>query len=425
VAITTADLVALTTANLRSLSTTQIAALTTSQIVALTTSQVAGLSTNNVGALTTTQMVAMRTADLVAMTTSNMQALTTAQAAALSTSQFVALGTAQIASLSTASMRALTTSQIAALSCAQANSLTASALTTSQTSVMRLSTPLVLDLTGDGVKTLSVSAGVKFDLLATGTAVNTGWVGQGDGLLVMDRNHDGVINDGSELFGSSTTLADGEKAANGYVALAELDTNHDGAITSADASFADLRVWVDSNVDGISAAAELKSLDALGITQLGLAAATSSAVDNGNLVGLTSTYQTADGATHAAADVWFAVQTPSPSQADLGSRVSSMAQAIGAFDSTSAEPSAGVVDGLTAVVSAENRTPLAVSSLVEAMRQFDANGKPIDSTSLAGTYGKQNAAWDSKQLAQLANADLRPKTDLASPGSFAAIAMPK
>ena len=59
------------------------------------------------------------------------------------------------------------------------------------------------------------------------------------------------------------------------------------------------------------------------------------------------------------------------------------------------------------------------------MRQFDANGKPVGSGNLAGTFGQQIAGLDSKQVAQLANADLRPKTDLASASSFANIAMPK
>jgi len=242
--------------------------------------------------------------------------------------------------------------------------------------------------------------------------------------LVMDRNHDGVVNDGSELFGSSTTLADGEKAANAYVALAELDTNHDGLISSADASFADLRVWVDANADGVSSAAELKSLDALGITQVGLAAQTSSAVDNGNRVGLTSSFQTSDGANHVAADVWFAVQAGAQSRTDLGSRVSSMAQAIGAFDSQAVEAAAPSADPLAAATYSASVGPLAIASLVDVMRQFDANGKPVGATSLSGAFGEQTAGWEPKQQA-LVSVDLRPKTDLASPGSFAPIAMPK
>ena len=55
----------------------------------------------------------------------------------------------------------------------------------------------------------------------------------GDGLLVMDRNHDGVINNGSELFGVGTVLANGKHAKDGYVAMAEQDSNHDGKLDKA------------------------------------------------------------------------------------------------------------------------------------------------------------------------------------------------
>lgn len=89
-----------------------------------------------------------------------------------------------------------------------------------QTAALALSTPLVLDLDGNGVQTLGLSSNVRFDLNATGTALNTGWVGQGDGLLAIDINGDGQVNDGSELFGSSYTLADGTRAQDGFAALA-------------------------------------------------------------------------------------------------------------------------------------------------------------------------------------------------------------
>lgn len=128
----------------------------------------------------------------------------------------------------------------------------------------------------------------------------------GDGLLVMDRNHDGSIN-GEHVVGEGTNLANGQKAANGYAALAELDANGDGVFNSSDANFADLMVWVDGDSDGVSQGAELHSLSSLGITQLDLKAQTSTEVDNGNLIGLTSgAYTTSDGVTHEMADVWFA-----------------------------------------------------------------------------------------------------------------------
>ena len=109
--------------------------------------------------------------------------------------------------------------------------------TTQIAALVTLSTPIILDLDGNGVQTMSYSSGVKFDLFAQGQEVQTGWVSSGDGLLVLDRNHDGQINDGSELFGSSTTLASGAKAEDGYQALSELDSNLDGVISQEDEGF--------------------------------------------------------------------------------------------------------------------------------------------------------------------------------------------
>jgi len=65
-------------------------------------------------------------------------------------------------------------------------------------------------------------------------------------------------------------------------------------------------VWVDANHDGVSEAGEVKSLSQLGIVSLDLHGLAGHATDHGNLLGLTSSYTTADGATHAMADVWFA-----------------------------------------------------------------------------------------------------------------------
>jgi hypothetical protein len=194
-----------------------------------------------------------------------------------------------------------------------------------------------LDLNGDGVHTLGLSAGVQFDLLAKGAKVQTGWVGGGDGLLALDRNHDGTINDGSELFGSSTVLADGTRAQDGYQALAALDSNGDGMISHQDAVFAQLRVWVDANSDGLTAPDELRTLDGWGIASISTQAFASTQVNNGNVLGLVSSYQTTDGQTHQAADVWFgaSVEDVVPTAA----RVNALTQALGEFAQAQAAPS--------------------------------------------------------------------------------------
>jgi Ca2+-binding EF-hand superfamily protein len=223
---------------------------------------------------------------------------------AIETRDISQLTAVQIGALTTAQVSSLTTDQMDAMTCLQFSLFKVSqqtAFTVDQQPHIKFGSPIILDLNGDGVKTLNISDGVKFDLFADGATVNTGWVSSGDGLLVLDRNHDGTINDGSELFGSATTLANGERAADGYQALRELDSNKDGVIDSEDAAFADLRVWVDGNSDGVTEAGETHTLSSLGIASINAQAVVDLSKDNGNLVGLTSSYQTTDGATHAAA----------------------------------------------------------------------------------------------------------------------------
>jgi hypothetical protein len=130
--------------------------------------------------------------------------------------------------------------------------------------------PLVLDLDGDGIQTTNVTAGAYFDHTGDGFAEQTGWVDPDDGLLVMDRNGNGIIDDGKELFGDRTILKNGQRASNGFEALAELDSNKDGKIDATDAAFPQLRIWKDIGEDGVSTPLELYTLDELGIKAINL-----------------------------------------------------------------------------------------------------------------------------------------------------------
>ncbi|HEY5712622.1 MAG TPA: calcium-binding protein, partial [Allosphingosinicella sp.] len=125
--------------------------------------------------------------------------------------------------------------------------------------------PLVMDLGGDGVHLVSLdSSNVHFDLDSDGFAEAVGWVTAGDGLLALDLNHNGSIDNGSELIGNG--LVDG------FSILATFDTNNDGVINSSDAVFSDLRVWQDLNQDGISQTAELSSLSSRGVISMAISA---------------------------------------------------------------------------------------------------------------------------------------------------------
>jgi len=120
--------------------------------------------------------------------------------------------------------------------------------------------PLTLDLNNNGLETVPVSATnpVYFDLTGEGVQSSVGWVAPNDGFLTLDRNGDGLINDGTELFGDATpayeagtTTPTTGKTADGFEALAQEDTNGDGIVNSGDANFANLRVWQDLNQDGV------------------------------------------------------------------------------------------------------------------------------------------------------------------------------
>ena len=168
--------------------------------------------------------------------------------------------------------------------------------------------PIALDLNGDGIGTVAVTNGALFDHAADGFAERTGWIGKDDGLLVRDLDGNGRIDSGRELFGSETLLASGNKAANGFEALAELDGNSDGVIDANDAAFAELRVWKDANGNGRTDEGELLTLDQAGVQSISVAYTNSSHVDEqGNAHRQVGNYTTTEGETRAATDVW--VQT--------------------------------------------------------------------------------------------------------------------
>jgi len=166
--------------------------------------------------------------------------------------------------------------------------------------------PIALDLNGDGIATTNVKDGAYFDHDGNGFAEQTGWVNSDDGLLVMDRNGDGVINDGKELFGNQTILNNGTKASNGFQALSELDENKDGKIDANDSAFSQLKIWQDIDGDGYSSADELFTLDELGIQSINTGYTDTNITDaNGNTIKQTGSFTKSDGSTGDASDVWF------------------------------------------------------------------------------------------------------------------------
>jgi hypothetical protein len=175
-------------------------------------------------------------------------------------------------------------------------------------------TPLILDLNYDSVHTLGTDAGVQYDITGSGLQTSVGWSSPDDGFLVRDINHDGSINDGTEMFGEATVLANGERAQDGFEALSDLDTNQDGIINSQDQAFNSLAIWRDANTDGVTNAGELLTLAQHDIASLNLGYTESDRVDNGNQLRLVSNYTTTDGTSYEMVDVWLTTnyQTNTP-----------------------------------------------------------------------------------------------------------------
>jgi hypothetical protein len=325
-AMDVADLNALTTKQFAVLSSAQVRAITAEQADAMSTDDLAAISANSIKGLSVAAMGTLNSAQLDALTTSqwaslgtaqiaaiggnefrtldadHIKALTTAQARALTEEQIVAFTTAQIPFLETADIRAMTMTQVNWFEAADL-----AAMSTAQTAALNAVSPIILDLDGNGVRTVAASEGVVFDVTASGsTAGRVGWVGAGDALLVRDRNGDGSINDGRELYGSGTVGADGKRAGHGFAALEAEDSNRDGKITAADKHFDELKLWVDTDRDGKTDLGELRGLAEFGVVELSTGFVKSDRMDEGNLLGLVGSYTKADGSQHEMIDVWFA-----------------------------------------------------------------------------------------------------------------------
>ena len=170
-----------------------------------------------------------------------------------------------------------------------------------------LASPLIIDMDGNGIKTISINKNVLFDLDNNLFAENTGWVDKGDAFLVWDRDGNSMIDSGNELFGNHSLLQNGEKAANGFAALAELDSNKDKVFDASDEAWAKLQLWFDHNQNGISEEGELIRLADSQIKNINLNYQDINRTDeSGNTHRQHSSVTWADGKTTDINDVWFA-----------------------------------------------------------------------------------------------------------------------
>ncbi|HEU0100104.1 MAG TPA: cadherin domain-containing protein [Allosphingosinicella sp.] len=265
--------------------------------------------------------------------------------------------------------------------------------------------PVVLDLDGDGIELVERGKSrARFDMDGDGSLDDTGWIGKGDGFLVIDRDHDGLITGAAEL----SFLTEKPDARSDLEALGALDSNRDRKIDSTDLRFGELKVWVDSNRNGLTDSGELKTLQELGIASIGLAAAATDAkVKPGrNLLLATSSYTLADGSVRSVGDAALAFRPGGGGStiaaaldgllgSGLDRRLPRLPEGSAAEGDSNAAPAPDLTRALRAGLDA-SRGPAGASGLAfglpPGVDPFDAFAAPAAADSEPALPGNDNAA---------------------------------
>lgn len=132
--------------------------------------------------------------------------------------------------------------------------------------------PIIVDVAGNGFNLTGVANGVMFDMTGITGPERLGWTqaNSDDAFLALDLNDNGLIDDGTELFGNFTfqPAPENGEERNGFLALAVYDHNNDGRINNQDGVYSALHLWQDTNHNGISESSELHTLPELGLKTL-------------------------------------------------------------------------------------------------------------------------------------------------------------
>jgi Ca2+-binding RTX toxin-like protein len=186
---------------------------------------------------------------------------------------------------------------------------------------------VVLDLDGDGVELKKrKKSNARFDMNADGVADDTGWVAKSDGILVLDRNGNNMV-DGA---GETSFIGDRPGAKSALEGLQAFDSNRDGLLDAKDEKFGEFRVWQDLNGNGLTDGGELRTLAEAGIASIGLDRRGNDRKwkRDDNIVASTASFTRTDGSTGTVGDVAFSYKpssAPAPSggegPSDLGDRL--------------------------------------------------------------------------------------------------------
>ena len=175
----------------------------------------------------------------------------------------------------------------------------------------REASPIVIDLGNDGINSHALNYTINFDLDNNGFKEATGWVSGDDALLAIDKNNNGMIDNGSELFGNKS-ISDSafsytnSSLNNGFETLKSYDTNNDDIIDSQDAEFDKLLLWQDKNGNAITDNGELIKLSDK-VSSINLNYTNTNINNNDNTIRQTSTATLNDGTKVKADDIWFKV----------------------------------------------------------------------------------------------------------------------
>jgi hypothetical protein len=134
------------------------------------------------------------------------------------------------------------------------------------------SSPVIINLEKGDYRLTGSNAPVIFDIEGDGHPHPMGWTAAGanEAFVWLDRNHNGKVTSGAELFGNFTPLQNGQLAKNGFEALREFDTNGDGVIDERDPIWSRLMLWLDLNHNGISEPNEILPIAGSGVTSIDL-----------------------------------------------------------------------------------------------------------------------------------------------------------